>query len=157
MVSPKRHLKKLSGQEARFKKNTNHIISKRIVQKAKANGQALATEDPGHIRNRTEGMVRRSQRAKHSSWPFGQLRLFLSHKAALAGVPLHTVEPRNTSRTCSRCKHCAKENCKSQASFCCVNCGHTDNADRNAAINISRADVMRPIASGRVQVQAAGL
>jgi putative transposase len=153
----KRHLKNLSGQEARFKKNTNHVISKRIVQKAKASGQAIAIEDLRHIRNRTEGTVRRSQRAKHSCWSFGQLRLFLSYKAALAGVPLHTVDPRNTSRTCSRCRHCAKENRKSQASFRCVNCGHTDNADRNAAITISRADVMRPIASGRAQVQAAGL
>jgi putative transposase len=34
--SAKRHLKKLSGREARFRKNTNHGISKRLVQKAKA-------------------------------------------------------------------------------------------------------------------------
>src|SRR5437764_1722556 len=37
----KRHLKKLSGREARFKRNTNHVISKLIVAKAKANGQAI--------------------------------------------------------------------------------------------------------------------
>ena len=42
---------------------------------------------------------------------------------------------------------CAKANRKSQAAFCCVACGHTDNADRNAAINISRASVMVPIVS----------
>src|SRR2546426_6008566 len=41
----KRHLRKLSGKEARFKKNTNHGISKRIVQKAIANGQGIAIED----------------------------------------------------------------------------------------------------------------
>ena len=41
----KRHLKKLSGKEARFRKNTNHVISKRIVQKAKANGQGIAMEE----------------------------------------------------------------------------------------------------------------
>src|SRR5712691_4579413 len=52
--SAKRHLKKLSGREARFKKNTNHVISKRIVQKAKANGQAIAIEELRHIRPRTE-------------------------------------------------------------------------------------------------------
>jgi putative transposase len=155
--SAKRHLKKLSGRETRFKKNTNHVISKRIVQKAKVNGQGIAIEDLRHIRQRTERTVRRSQRSRHSSWSFGQLRLFLSYKAALAGVPLHFVDPRNTSRTCSECGHCAKENRKSQASFFCQACGHCCNADINAAINISRASVMVPIASGRAQVQATGL
>ncbi len=145
----KRHLKKLSGQEARFKKNTNHVIAKRVVQKAKAQRLGIAIEELRHIRSRTERTVRHSQRSRHSSWSFGQLRLFLSYKAAIAGVPLHTVDPRNTSRTCSGCRHCAKENCKSQASFCCVNCGQVMNADINAAINISRASVMVPIAAGR--------
>ena len=143
--SAKRHLKKLSGREARFRKNTNHVISKRLVHKAKANKQRIAIEELRHIRSRTERTVRRSQRARHSSWSFWQLRFFLQYKVALAGVPLHTVDPRNTSRTCHICKHCEKANRKSQALFVCKNCGHTDNADRNAAINISRADVMRPI------------
>ncbi|MFL5660445.1 MAG: RNA-guided endonuclease InsQ/TnpB family protein [Ktedonobacteraceae bacterium] len=145
----KRHLKHLSGREARFRKNTNHVISKRLVHKAKATGQGIAIEDLRHIRPRTERTVRKSQRSRHSSWSFGQLRVFLSYKAALAGVPLHTVDPRNTSKTCHVCGHCAKENRKSQACFCCVQCGYTDNADRNAAINIARASVMVPIAAGR--------
>jgi IS605 OrfB family transposase len=147
--SAKRHLKKLSGREARFKRNTNHVISKRIVAKAKANGQAIAIEELRHIRQRTEARLRHSQRAKHSSWSFGQLRSFLSYKAALAGVPLHTVDPRNTSKTCPACGHCAKENRKSQASFCCVQCGLAMNADIVGAINISRAPVNVPIAAGR--------
>ncbi len=145
--SAKRHLKKLSGKEARFRKNSNHVISKRVVQKAKQQHKAIAIEELRHIRTRTERTVRHSQRARQSSWAFGQLRQFLSYKAVLAGVPLHTVDPRNTSRTCSECGHCAKENRKSQASFCCVQCGHCDNADHNAAINISRAVVMQPIVS----------
>jgi hypothetical protein len=48
--SAKRHLKKLSGKEARFKKDTNHVISKRIVQKAKQHHKALAIEELRHIR-----------------------------------------------------------------------------------------------------------
>ena len=155
--SARRHLKKLSGKEARFKRTTNHVISKRIVQKAQSTGQGIAIEDLRHIRSRTERTVRKSQRSRHSSWTFGQLRQFISYKAALAGVPLHTVDPRNTSRTCHACGHCAKENRKSQASFVCVNCGHTDNADRNAAKNISAAQVMERIVAGRAQLQAAGL
>jgi putative transposase len=143
--SAKRHLKKLSGREARFRKDVNHRISKRIVQKAKNQRQGIALEDLRHIRQRTERTVKKSQRAKHSSWSFWQLRFFLSYKAALAGVPLHTVDPAYTSKTCSQCGHCAKANRKSQADFCCVNCGQIDNADRNAAINISRAKVMSPM------------
>jgi putative transposase len=147
--SAKRHLKKLSGKQARFQRTTNHVISKRIVQKAKVNGQAIAIEELRHIRSRTEARLKYSQRAKHSNWAFSQLRQFLSYKAALAGVPLHTIDPRNTSRTCSACGHCAKENRKSQAHFCCVNCGLSMNADINAALNISRASVMEPIVAGR--------
>jgi putative transposase len=147
--SARRHLKKLSGKEARFKKNTNHVISKRIVAKAKANRQGIAIEELRHIRKRTDSTVRHSQRSRHSSWAFGQLRFFLQYKAALAGVPVRLVDPRNTSRTCSVCGHCAKANRKSQAVFCCVQCGLTMNADINAAINISRASVMEPIAAGR--------
>jgi len=143
--SARRHLGKLSGREKRFRKNTNHIISKRIVQKAKAHRQGIALEDLRHIRTRTERTVKKSQRAKHSSWSFFQLRFFLSYKAALVGVPLHTVDPAYTSRTCSVCGHCEKANRKSQACFVCQQCSHTDNADRNAAINISRAAVMQPI------------
>src|SRR5947207_1903885 len=145
--SAKRHLKKLSGKEARFRRHTNHVISKRIVQKAKANKQGIAIEELRHIRTRTEARLRHSQRSRHSSWSFAQLRSFLSYKATLAGVPLHLVDPRNTSRTCHVCGHCAKENRQSQASFICQQCGYADNADRNAAINISRASVMMPIVS----------
>jgi len=143
--SAKRHLKKLSGKEARFRRNSNHVISKRIVKKAQQNKQAIALEDLRHIRIRTEARLRKSQRAKHSSWAFFQLRSFLSYKAALAGVPLHMIDPAYTSRTCSECGYCAQANRKSQAVFCCQSCGYTDNADRNAAINISRAVVMQPI------------
>jgi putative transposase len=147
--SAKRHLKKLSGKEARFHKNTNHVMSKRIVAKAKATGQGIAIEELRHIRKRTDSTVRRSQRNRHASWSFAQLRFFLSYKAALAGVPLHTVDPRNTSRTCSQCGHCEKANRKSQAAFVCQSCGYADNADRNAAKNISRASVMVPIVARR--------
>ena len=145
--SAKRHLKKLAGKEARFRKNTNHVISKRIVHKAKQNHQGIAIEELRHIRSRTEARLRHSQRARHSSWSFWQLRFFLQYKAALAGVPLHLVDPRNTSRTCHVCGHCAKENRKSQASFVCQQCSFACNADINAALNISRAAVMQPIVS----------
>ena len=46
-------------------------------------------------------------------------------------------------------------NLASDSEFQCDQCGYRCHADVNAAINISRAEpVMRPIASGRAQVQA---
>ena len=42
---------------------------------------------------------------------------------------------RNSSVFCPQCHHCSPENRKSQAVFRCTKCGHSDNADANAARN----------------------
>nr|WP_225311118.1 RNA-guided endonuclease TnpB family protein [Microbispora cellulosiformans] len=63
----------------------------------------------------------------------------LAHKAESAGRELIAVNPAGTSRTCSRCGHCAKENRVTQAEFRCQVCGHEAHADVNAAKNILRA------------------
>ncbi|MEV0147312.1 MULTISPECIES: transposase [unclassified Nonomuraea] len=63
----------------------------------------------------------------------------LADKAESAGRELIAVNPANTSRTCSHCGHCAKENRLTQAEFHCRRCAHTAHADVNAAINILRA------------------
>jgi putative transposase len=70
-----------------------------------------------------------------------------------------TVDPRDTSRTCAACGHCAKPNRKSQAEFVCKACGHRAHADRNAALNIVlRAQAACKTASELVVVEAkAGL
>jgi IS605 OrfB family transposase len=146
--SAKRRLKRISGRERRFQKDTNHNISKALVKYAASTRKALALEDLTGIRQRVT--VRRAQRYERHSWAFYQLRQFLTYKAAWAGVRLVLVDPRNTSRTCSACGHCEKANRQSQASFCCQRCGMQMNADANAAINISRAAVKPPlVATGR--------
>jgi IS605 OrfB family transposase len=145
--SAKRHLKKLSGKEARFRSHTNHVISKHIVAKAKGTGRGIAVEDLTGIRERAT--FRRSQRAMHSGWAFFQLRAFLSYKAAIAGVKLVAVDPHNTSRTCPACGYIDKANRKSQSEFACKSCGFAANADLVGATNIARrAAVMQPIVSG---------
>ncbi|WP_433415400.1 RNA-guided endonuclease InsQ/TnpB family protein [Microtetraspora malaysiensis] len=70
---------------------------------------------------------------------WGVFLTVLAHKAESAGRELIAVDPANTSRTCARCGHCAKENRVTQAEFACTACGHTAHADINAAINILRA------------------
>lgn len=130
----KKRLKKLAGREARFRRHTNHVISKTLVSKAKDTGRGIAVEDLNGIRDRTT--VRASQRARHTGWSFSQLRLFVEYKAQLAGVPVVVVDPRNTSRMCSACGYTDKANRKSQGSFVCLHCGYSVNADFNAALNL---------------------
>ncbi|MEV4526697.1 transposase [Streptosporangium sp. NPDC049304] len=70
---------------------------------------------------------------------WGVFLTILSHKAESAGRKLIAVNPANTSRTCARCGHCAKENRVTQAEFHCRRCAHVAHADVNAAKNILRA------------------
>ncbi|MBE1558460.1 RNA-guided endonuclease InsQ/TnpB family protein [Nonomuraea africana] len=79
---------------------------------------------------------------------WGVFLTVLAHKAESAGRELIAVNPANTSRTCSRCGHCAQENRVTQAEFACVACGHTAHADVNAAINILRAGLALRQAAG---------
>lgn len=144
-LGSRRRLRKLAGQEHRFAKHVNHCLSKRIVAKAECTKRAIALEDLTHIR--TQMKARRSQRATLHSWAFAQLRSFIAYKAQLRGVPIHFVDPRNTSRTCPACGCVDKANRKTQASFVCTSCGFAGPADVIAAGNISRrADVTRPSA-----------
>jgi len=145
--SAKRHLKKLSKKTARFTKDANHCISKKLVAKAKDTFRAIAIEDLDGIRSRV--MVRKAQRRNLHTWGFYQLRQFLAYKAAIAGVPLILVDPRNTSRTCPSCGHVSKANRPTRDEFLCESCGFAGPADYIAAMNIAfRADVNRPIVSG---------
>ncbi|HIV15785.1 MAG TPA: transposase, partial [Candidatus Avisuccinivibrio pullicola] len=57
----------------------------------------------------------------------------------LRGGLLIKVPPQYTSQTCAACGHVSRNNRKSQALFVCERCGHTADADLNAARNIIRA------------------
>jgi IS605 OrfB family transposase len=139
----KRHLKRLSGREERFRRNTNHCISKRVVAKAVDTRRQIAIENLEGLL--TGATVRRAQRGRLHSWGFGQLRRFIEYKAALAGVPVIAVDPRNTSRTCPSCGHIEPRNRKG-TKFGCRSCGYAGHADHIAALNIAaRATVSTPI------------
>lgn len=137
-----RRIKALSGKERRFATHVNHVISKQIVACAKGTQRGIAIEDLKGIRERVT--VGRRQRAVLHSWAFSQLRAFLEYKAALAGVPLISVDPHRTSRTCSKCSHCEKQNRPTQAIFRCRSCHYETHADINAALVIRSRAVCKP-------------
>lgn len=67
-----------------------------------------------------------------SSW--GALKTRLSDKTTVVLCP-----PAYTSQRCSECGHTESENRKKQAEFICIRCGHSENADLNAAKNIKKS------------------
>lgn len=143
-----RLLKKRSGRERRFARDTNHCISKALVSTAKGTHRGIALENLQNIRSRVNGLPHsRRQRRVLNSWAFFQLRAFIAYKAQVAGVRLVLVNPAYTSQTCSHCGQCEKANRRSQSKFLCVSCGYACHADLNAAVNIGRAAVIPPDAA----------
>jgi putative transposase len=94
--------------------------------------------DPGQpgafLPNQARAKAGLSRGILASCW--GTLARRLEEKSAASGVTVIFVDPRFTSQQCHVCGHTAKENRESQAVFVCVECGHEDHADRNAARNI---------------------
>jgi putative transposase len=141
----KRRLQKISGKQTRFQSITNHIISKQIVAKAERYSFSIAIEDLTGIRKAGDKATK-AHRQRLSNWGFFQLRSFLEYKAKRAGIPIQTVDPRNTSRTCPVCDFISKKNRPTQAVFCCKVCGYSSNADFVAAGNIaSKVSVNMPM------------
>ena len=70
---------------------------------------------------------------------WGMFSTMLKYKLAERGGELQYVDPAYTSQTCAECGVIDKASRKDQAAFDCQHCGHTDNADVNAARNILQA------------------
>lgn len=129
-------LQRLSGRERRFQRQTNHEISKDIVETARAEGGMIVLEDLTGIRERTNTQQRRKTERRHSnSWAFYQLRAFIGYKAKVASVPVVLHDPRYTSQMCHSCLHIGH---RSGKRFACQNprCGWSGDADYNAAKNL---------------------
>lgn len=75
---------------------------------------------------------------------------YCAYKARRAGKLVIDVPAHHTSQECSACGHTHPDNRRSQAEFVCKACGHADNADDNASLNI-RDRGMSLILSGHWQ------
>lgn len=125
----KRALKKLKRKQSRRTRDINHKVSRSIVVYASEHRSAIVLEDLANIR---KGKARRY--VEKSQWSFYQLQEFIRYKAALRGIPVRFVDPRYTSKGCSRCGQLNTPNGKR---FKCSGCGHVDHRDANAAFNIA--------------------
>jgi len=125
-------LKKIKNRESRVISDLNHKVSRKIVDIAIQQNAGIKLEKLDGIRNNRKHT--RSFKYNLNSWSFYQLQKFIEYKAKLNGIPITYVEPKNTSKECSRCGNIGIMEGKS---FKCLTCGHVDHADANASFNIA--------------------
>lgn len=127
-------MNKITRKDANRRENWVHNTTRQLVEKY----DRIAIEDLKIANMTSKGKGKRKSSLNRSilesNW--GQFRQYLTYKTELAGVKLDAVNPSYTSQACFKCGHQSRENRESQANFTCVECGHTDNADVNAAKNI---------------------
>jgi putative transposase len=128
--SARRKLRRVSGRERRFTLDTNHCISKKIVEKDEFDILAL---EKLHIRKGKKNGRRFN--ILLGSWSPGELRRLILYKAEAIGKVVVEVDPRYTSQRCSRCGYTDERN-RHGLRFHCLRCGFELHADLNAARNI---------------------
>jgi len=133
--SATRKLREMSGRERRFVTDTNHCISKQIVN---ADSTIFALEDLTKLRVKKRRNT--SFRRKLNNWVFSELEHFLRYKAEALVKQVLLVDARYTSQKCSVCGHTYKGN-RDGSSFRCRRCGFQLHADLNAARNIVQAGI----------------
>ena len=123
----------------RAAKTARRLAARRVDWQHKATAALAGTYGTVAVEDlNTKGMTRNGGARKR-----GLNRVILDtgwrgiyEKLAYKAANVVRVNPRNTSRTCHACGHCAKSNRRSQAVFRCGSCGYEGNADVNAALNI---------------------
>jgi len=135
----RRRLAKVSRNIRHFRDNWHHHSSKRIAGKSgtvvveslrvkgmTASGRGTVEQPSRQVRQKA-GLNRA---ILNSGW--GGFVEKLKYKSAR----LIEVNPKHTSQRCTECGFTDEGNRQAQAHFKCLACGHKDNADVNAALNI---------------------
>lgn len=119
-----------------------------MAMTASARGSA---DSPG---TRVAAKAGLNQAILNNTW--GERRRQLDYKCAAFGSELVLVPAAGTSQTCASCGCRDPESRKGCGRlFACVHCGHTDHADRNAALNIEALAAGRAVISTRSRQLAA--
>ena len=139
----KQRIGKLHYHVANLRKDFLHKISTQLAQShSLIVMEDLRTKDMTRSAKGTKENPGTNVKAKSSlnrsildqGWHMFQQ--FLSYKLNWRGGELILISPRNTSLKCRICGQTSKENRINQAKFQCIQCGHTEDADLNASINI---------------------
>jgi len=118
-----------------LKQDTNHVVSKRIVEQHQSS--LIGLENLTDIRDRTRrkhgkraSKKQRKANARQSSWSFAELHAYIAYKALLHGSMAVKVDAHYTSQACPMCGHTCKQNRPHKGLlFVCQNCHYTLHAD----------------------------
>lgn len=123
-----------NGYVGNFADTYNHKISKYIVDFAiKNNCGIIQMEDLSGVTSNTHEKFLKD-------WSYYDLQKKIEYKSKENGIEFIKVNPKYTSKRCSKCGciHEDNRNCKEdQSRFECQVCGHKENADINASKNIA--------------------
>lgn len=115
--------------------NNHAVVIVEDLQVTNMSASAKGTiENPGKMVKAKSGLNRAILSQGWSEF-FRQLEYKQSWNSGM----LVKISPHNTSTRCACCDHVCKENRRNQSSFKCISCGHSENADVNAAKNIKAA------------------
>ena len=119
---------------ARFRDTANHKYSRALIEFAvKNNCGTIQMEDLSGITDQANRFLK--------NWSYYDLQTKIEYKAKEIGIKIVYINPKCTSRRCSKCGYIDKDNRLTQASFECLKCGFKENADYNASQNISIRDI----------------
>ena len=132
------HANNVGHKYEKFRNTYNHKVSKYIVDIAlKYKCAVIQIEDlSGFSAYQSESLLK--------NWSYYDLQSKIKYKAEEKGIKVTMINPKYTSKRCSKCGciHIDNRDCKNnQAKFECKVCGYTENADINASRNIAVRDI----------------
>jgi putative transposase len=129
-----------------------HGVTRKIVDEARANNQAIVFEEIRGIRN----LYRRGNgqgkifRGMMNSWPFNEVKRQTGYKAPWEGVPVITLSRKDTRGTTMDCARCGERlqspvrgDEEHRRQLWCENCQRWWDRDLVAVLNISRRGRVR--------------
>ncbi|RZO72217.1 MAG: hypothetical protein EVA67_02445 [OM182 bacterium] len=123
--------------------HTVHTLANKIVEEAYSHKSQVVIEDLGAIsqgpqHKRPKFRPRTNFAKLLNRAQYQKLAKVLAYKLRAVGLPPpKLVIAAGTSITCNACGYRDRGNRQSQATFICLECGHSENADLHAAKNIA--------------------
>jgi len=115
-----------------------HNTSKKLVEQAKQDKSVIIMEDLNGIRKlyHKGNFQGRWYRGLMNGWMFREFQRQVEYKAKWEGLPVHYINPKNSSARCSKCGH--KMLSKENRQQTCTKCNFHVDRDVNASLNLMK-------------------